>query len=78
MLASLWRQILCLQILHATAVGLGAGASVTGDKAVGFVKNAAAAGGYSIAIGSNSKVPVLTVHKESLLVVVILLMKVQE
>ena len=44
--------------LHATAVGLGAGASVTGDKAVGFGQNAAAAGGYSIAIGSNSSTSV--------------------
>ena len=44
--------------MHATAVGLGAGASVTGDKAVGFGQNAAAAGGYSIAIGSNSSTSV--------------------
>ena len=44
--------------LHATAVGLGAGASITGDKAVGFGQNAAAAGGYSIAIGSNSSTSV--------------------
>ena len=44
--------------MHATAVGLGAGASVTGDKAVGFGQNAAAAGGYSIAIGSNSSTTV--------------------
>ena len=44
--------------LHPTAVGLGAGASVTGDKAVGFGQNAAAAGGYSIAIGSNSSTSV--------------------
>lgn len=40
----------------------GAGASVTGDKAVGFGQNAAAAGGYSIAIGSNSST-MLTVHE---------------
>ena len=44
--------------LHATAVGLGAGASITGDKAVGFGQNAAAAGGYSIAIGANSSTSV--------------------
>ncbi|VYT90186.1 Adhesin YadA precursor [Veillonella parvula] len=44
--------------MHATAVGLGAGASVTGDKAVGFGQNAAAAGGYSIAIGANSSTSV--------------------
>ena len=44
--------------MHATAVGLGAGASVTGDKAVGFGQNAAATGGYSIAIGSNSSTSV--------------------
>ena len=44
--------------LPATAVGLGAGASITGDKAVGFGQNAAAAGGYSIAIGSNSSTSV--------------------
>ena len=44
--------------MHATAVGLGASASVTGDKAVGFGQNAAAAGGYSIAIGSNSSTTV--------------------
>lgn len=44
--------------MHATAVGLGAGASVTGDKAVGFGQNAAAAGGYSIAIDSNSSTTV--------------------
>lgn len=44
--------------MHATAVGLGAGASVTGNKAVGFGQNAAAAGGYSIAIGSNSSTTV--------------------
>ena len=44
--------------MHATAVGLRAGASVTGDKAVGFGQNAAAAGGYSIAIGSNSSTSV--------------------
>ena len=44
--------------MHATAVGLGAGASVTGDKAVGFGQNAAAAGGYFIAIGSNSSTTV--------------------
>ena len=37
---------------------LGDGASVTGDKAVGFGQNAAAAGGYSIAIGSNSSTSV--------------------
>jgi len=42
--------------LHATAVGLGDGASVTGDKAVGFGQNAAAAGGNSVVIGSNSSV----------------------
>ena len=44
--------------MHATAVGLGAGASVTGDKAVGFGQNVAAAGGYSIAIGANSSTSV--------------------
>mgnify|MGYP001063481707 CR=1 FL=1 len=44
--------------LHATAVGLGDGASVTGDKAVGFGQNVAAAGGYSIAIGANSSTSV--------------------
>ena len=44
--------------MHETAVGLGAGASVTGDKAVGFGQNVAAAGGYSIAIGANSSTSV--------------------